>query len=65
MAESAAQRRVAARPALGAQVLPGVVQAHGLGGFAEESHATGTAALLQSRPTHLGCAWPAYSRSGE
>lgn len=35
----------AARPG-SAQILPGVVQAHGLGGYAQESHATGTAALL-------------------
>jgi cephalosporin-C deacetylase-like acetyl esterase len=36
----------AARPSLGGNGLPGIVKAHGLGGFAEESHATGTAALL-------------------
>ena len=35
----------AARPG-SAQILAGVVQAHGLGGYAQESHATGTAALL-------------------
>lgn len=39
-------RGFAARPKGGGQTLPGVVQAHGLGGYAEESHATGTAALL-------------------
>lgn len=38
-------RAFAARPA-GSGTLPGVVSAHGLGGFAEESHATGQAALL-------------------
>lgn len=38
-------RGFAARPA-GGDRLPGVVQAHGLGGYAEESHATGTASLL-------------------
>ncbi len=38
-------RGFAARPT-GTTTLPGVVQAHGLGGYAEESHATGTAALL-------------------
>ncbi len=38
-------RAFAARPA-GGGLLPGVVSAHGLGGFAEESHATGLAALL-------------------
>ncbi len=38
-------RAFAARPA-GSGILPGVVSAHGLGGFAEESHATGQAALL-------------------
>lgn len=36
----------AARPVLAGDNLPGVVQAHGLGGFAKEEHATGTAALL-------------------
>ncbi len=36
----------AARPTVGDKPLPGIVKAHGLGGFAEESHATGTAALL-------------------
>ncbi len=36
----------AARPAGGSGKLPGIVQAHGLGGFAKEQHATGTAALL-------------------
>jgi len=35
----------AARP-VGLSNAPGVVQAHGLGGFATEDHATGTAALL-------------------
>lgn len=39
-------RGYAARPNSAALPLPGVVQAHGLGGYAEESHATGTAALL-------------------
>lgn len=39
-------RGFAARPAAGSAALPGVVQAHGLGGYAEESHATGLAALL-------------------
>ncbi len=38
-------RAFAARPT-GGRELPGVVQAHGLGGYAEEEHATGTAALL-------------------
>lgn len=38
-------RAFAARPA-GSGTLPGVVWAHGLGGFAEESHAAGQAALL-------------------
>jgi dienelactone hydrolase len=37
-------RAFAARPQ-GSGALPGVVQAHGLGGFAKESHATGVAAL--------------------
>lgn len=36
----------AARPTLTDTPIPGIVKAHGLGGFAEESHATGTAALL-------------------
>ncbi len=36
----------AARPVFGDGSLPGIVKAHGLGGYAEESHATGTAALL-------------------
>lgn len=40
-----AMRAFAARP-VGSASLPGVVQAHGLGGFAEESHATATAGLL-------------------
>ena len=40
-------RGFVARPSGGnGGVLPGVVQAHGLGGFAQESHATGLAALL-------------------
>jgi len=39
-------RGFAARPSLAGTPMPGVVQAHGLGGFAKESHATGTAALL-------------------
>lgn len=39
-----ALKSFAARPK-GSGVLPGVVQAHGLGGFAKESHATGLAAL--------------------
>ncbi|MCC6620020.1 MAG: acetylxylan esterase [Deltaproteobacteria bacterium] len=38
-------RGYAARPALATGALPGIVQAHGLGGHAEESHATGLAAL--------------------
>ncbi|MBT3397252.1 MAG: prolyl oligopeptidase family serine peptidase, partial [Alphaproteobacteria bacterium] len=38
-------RGYASRP-VGAEVLPGVVQAHGLGGFAKEQNATGPAALL-------------------
>ena len=37
-------RAFAARPK-GSNALPGVVQAHGLGGYAKESHATGLAAL--------------------
>lgn len=37
-------RAFAARPA-GAAGIPGIVQAHGLGGFAEQSHAEGPAAL--------------------
>ena len=37
-------RAFAARPA-GAEGIPGIVQAHGLGGFAEPSHAEGPAAL--------------------
>lgn len=41
-------RGFAAKPAGSAQRLPGIVQAHGLGGHAEESHATGTAALLRT-----------------
>ena len=36
----------AARPVLSGDNLPGIVQAHGLGGFAKEAHASGTAALL-------------------
>lgn len=36
----------AARPVVGSLPLPGIVQAHGLGGFAKEEHATGTASLL-------------------
>ncbi|MCA9537703.1 MAG: acetylxylan esterase [Myxococcales bacterium] len=40
-------RGFAARP-LGAAPLPGIIQAHGLGGFAEESHATGPASLLHA-----------------
>jgi len=39
-------RAFAARPAAASGKLPGVVQAHGLGGAAEERHATGLAALL-------------------
>ena len=39
-------RGFAARPSTSVEPMPGVVQAHGLGGYAEESHATGTAALL-------------------
>ena len=38
-------RGFAARP-LGSEVVPGIVVVHGLGGYAEESHATGLAALL-------------------
>ena len=38
-------RGFASRPVAGSGRLPGVVQAHGLGGMAEERHATGTAAL--------------------
>lgn len=38
-------RGFAARP-VGSETLPGVVYAHGLGGFAKEANATGTAALL-------------------
>lgn len=38
-------RGFAARP-VGSEVMPGVVYAHGLGGFAKEANATGTAALL-------------------
>ena len=37
----------AASPASASMPLPGVVQAHGLGGCAKESHATGSAHLLQ------------------
>jgi cephalosporin-C deacetylase-like acetyl esterase len=36
----------AARPALTGGALPGIVNAHGLGGYAEASNATGPAALL-------------------
>ncbi len=39
-------RGFAARPVGATAALPGVVQAHGLGGMSEEVHATGTAALL-------------------
>ncbi len=39
-------RGFAARPQVASVPLPGVVQAHGLGGMSEEAHATGTAALL-------------------
>lgn len=39
-------RGFAARPVSASGAIPGVVQAHGLGGYAEEDHATGTAALL-------------------
>ncbi len=39
-------RGYAARPRDGSD-LPGIVQSHGLGGMAEESHATGTASLLE------------------
>lgn len=39
-------RGFAARPASASAPLPGVVQAHGLGGMAKEDHATGPAALL-------------------
>jgi cephalosporin-C deacetylase-like acetyl esterase len=39
-------RGFAARPAGSSGRLPGVVQAHGLGGMSQEAHATGTAALL-------------------
>ncbi|HOU53892.1 MAG TPA: acetylxylan esterase [Myxococcota bacterium] len=38
-------RGFASRPLAGSGRLPGIVQAHGLGGMAEERHATGTAAL--------------------
>ncbi|MBP7127550.1 acetylxylan esterase [Myxococcota bacterium] len=38
-------RGFASRPVAGTGRLPGVVQAHGLGGMAEERHATGTSAL--------------------
>ena len=41
-------RGFAAKPANVASNLPGVVQAHGLGGFAKESNATGPAALLDA-----------------
>ncbi len=36
----------AARPTLASGGIPGIIKAHGLGGYAKESHATGTAALL-------------------
>ncbi|MBI5528361.1 MAG: acetylxylan esterase [Deltaproteobacteria bacterium] len=39
-------RAFASKPVSADGNLPGVVQAHGLGGFAEENHATGLAALL-------------------
>ena len=39
-------RGFAARPSLATGKIPGLIQAHGLGGFSEESHATGAAALL-------------------
>ena len=39
-------RGYAARPVGATSPLPGVVRAHGLGGYAAEDHATGTAALL-------------------
>ena len=39
-------RAFASRP-VGATGIPGVVQAHGLGGFAEDRHATGLAGLLE------------------
>ena len=39
-------RGYAARPADALEAIPGVVQAHGLGGHAKESHATGLASLL-------------------
>lgn len=39
-------RGYAARPVLAPAVLPGVVQAHGLGGYAKADNATGPAALL-------------------
>jgi len=41
-------RGFASRPVAGSGRLPGVVQAHGLGGMAEESHATGTASLTST-----------------
>jgi cephalosporin-C deacetylase-like acetyl esterase len=40
-------RAFAARPASFSGKLPGIVQAHGLGGFAKEANATGPAALLK------------------
>ena len=39
-------RGFAARPALGGGNLPGIIHAHGLGGYADEDAATGPAALL-------------------
>lgn len=39
-------RGFAAKPRGDSGPMPGVVQAHGLGGLSEEAHATGTAALL-------------------
>lgn len=41
-------RGFAAKPASASADIPGIVQAHGLGGCAKESHATGPAALLGS-----------------
>ncbi len=38
-------RAFASKPVASASSIPGIVQAHGLGGYAEESHATGLAAL--------------------
>ncbi len=45
--ESIRMRGFAARPA-GAEGIPGVVGAHGLGGFSEEGHATGLAARVRT-----------------